>query len=32
VEIDSVPATPKSAGPNTLLLPRGQHIVTLTIE
>ena len=32
VEIDSVPATAKSAGPNTLLLPRGQHIVTLTIE
>jgi len=32
VEIDSLPATPGSAGPNTLLLPRGQHIVTLTIE
>jgi len=32
VEIDSLPAAAKSAGPNTLLLPRGQHIVTLTIE
>ncbi len=32
VEIDSLPATPERAGPNTLLLPRGQHIVTLTIE
>ncbi len=32
VEIDSVAASAISAGPNTLLLPRGQHIVTLTIE
>jgi len=32
VEIDSSPATAERAGANTLLLPRGQHIVTLTIE
>jgi hypothetical protein len=32
VEIDSLPATPDRAGANTLLLPRGQHIVTLTTE
>ncbi|MGB9455310.1 MAG: hypothetical protein WCB12_04665 [Bryobacteraceae bacterium] len=32
LEIDSIPATADRAGPNTLLLPRGQHIVTLTIE
>jgi hypothetical protein len=32
VRIDASPATPQRAGPNTLLLPRGQHIVTLTIE
>ena len=32
VEIDFAPAAAKSAGPNTLLLPRGQHIVTLTVE
>jgi hypothetical protein len=32
VRIDSIPATPERAGANTLLLPRGQHIVTLTIE
>jgi hypothetical protein len=32
VEIDSSPATAVRAGANTLLLPRGQHIVTLTIE
>ncbi|MGA8579508.1 MAG: hypothetical protein WB579_12560, partial [Bryobacteraceae bacterium] len=32
VEIDSIPTTADRAGPNTLLLPRGQHIVTLTIE
>ncbi len=32
VEIDSVPAKADRAGPNTLLLPRGQHIVTLTTE
>jgi len=32
VEIDSLPATPGRAGATTLLLPRGQHIVTLTIE
>jgi hypothetical protein len=32
VEIDSIPATPERAGANTLLLPRGQHIVTLSTE
>ena len=32
VQIDSNPATPPRASDNTLLLPRGQHIVTLTIE
>jgi hypothetical protein len=32
VEIDFVPATAISGGPKTLLLPRGQHIVTLTTE
>ncbi|MGO9230406.1 MAG: hypothetical protein ACLQKA_14545 [Bryobacteraceae bacterium] len=32
IEIDSSPATANRAGPNTLLLPRGQHIVTLTTE
>ena len=32
VEIDSIPATAERAGATTLLLPRGQHIVTLTIE
>jgi hypothetical protein len=32
VQIDSLPATPERAGANTLLLPRGQHIVTLTTE
>jgi len=32
VEIDSAPAVPERAGTQTLLLPRGQHIVTLTIE
>ncbi|MGD0668652.1 MAG: hypothetical protein ABSB23_13915 [Bryobacteraceae bacterium] len=32
LEIDSIPATADRAGRNTLLLPRGQHIVTLTIE
>jgi hypothetical protein len=32
VEIDFVPATAIRGGPKTLLLPRGQHIVTLTTE
>jgi len=32
VEIDSAPASLNLAGTNTLMLPRGQHIVTLTIE
>jgi len=32
LEIDSLPATAERAGAHTLLLPRGQHIVTLTIE
>jgi hypothetical protein len=32
IEIDSSPVTANRAGPNTVLLPRGQHIVTLTIE
>ena len=32
LEIDGSEVTPTSAGPKTLLLPRGQHLVTLTTD
>ena len=32
LQIDGVDETPKLAGPVTLLLPRGQHVVTLTTD
>jgi hypothetical protein len=32
VEIDGLEAIPATAGPKTLLLPRGQHVVTLTTD
>ncbi|MGD0773088.1 MAG: hypothetical protein ABSC05_09730 [Candidatus Solibacter sp.] len=32
LQIDGVEETPKLAGPATLLLPRGQHVVTLTTD
>jgi hypothetical protein len=32
VQIDGVGEAPKPAGPSTLLLPRGQHFVTLTTD
>ena len=32
LQIDGVDAAPNWAGPYTLLLPRGQHFVTLTTD
>ena len=32
VEIDGVAEAPRFAGPTTILLPRGQHVVTLAIQ
>jgi hypothetical protein len=32
LQIDGVDEAPKLAGPATLLLPRGQHVVTLTTD
>jgi hypothetical protein len=32
LQVDGVEETPKLAGPVTLLLPRGQHVVTLTTD
>jgi hypothetical protein len=32
MEIDGVAETPRFAGPTTILLPRGQHVVTLAIQ
>ena len=32
LQVDGAPQSPEMAGPRTLLLPRGQHVVTLTTD
>jgi hypothetical protein len=32
IRIDGAPCKLEMAGPNTVLLPRGEHVVTITIE
>jgi hypothetical protein len=32
VEIDGADSAPDPAGPNTIFLPRGQHLVTIRTE
>ena len=32
MEVDGLPQAPRAAGPKGLLLPRGQHVVTITCQ